>query len=119
MCSNMWARPVWRMGSCTEPASTKVKKENTGASGRSQTIRVRPFSSFFTLMRFSKEVISCAAARAASSIIRDKGLSMRCFIGPPEDRTDMRRQPWLDEYEGQTFEITWQEGRVSTSRDVH
>jgi hypothetical protein len=40
-----------------------VKKEKTGASGRSQMTMVRPFGSFFTVTRFSKDAISWAAAR--------------------------------------------------------
>jgi hypothetical protein len=40
-----------------------VKKENTGASGRSQIRRVKPFGNFLTVMRFSNDVISCAVAR--------------------------------------------------------
>src|ERR1039458_6928238 len=58
MCSNMCARPVLPMGSCTEPASTCVKNENTGASGRSQMMMVRPLESFLTVVRFSKEARS-------------------------------------------------------------
>src|ERR1700690_4598656 len=58
MCSNMCARPVLPIGSCTDPASTCVKKENTGASGRSQMITVKPFASFLTVVRFSKEARS-------------------------------------------------------------
>src|SRR5580700_6586380 len=64
MCSNMCARPVLPIGSCTEPASTWVKNENTGASGRSQMMMVRPFASFLTVVRFSKEARSCAKASA-------------------------------------------------------
>src|SRR5208282_6615208 len=41
---------------------------------------------------------------------------MRYFIGPPEDEPDMRRQPWLDEHEGQKFEITWRAGKLSNPR---
>src|ERR1017187_355949 len=58
MCSNMCARPVLPMGSCTEPASTCVKNENTGASGRSQMMMVRPLASFLTVVRFSNEARS-------------------------------------------------------------
>src|ERR1700730_11508490 len=58
MCSNMCARPVLPVGSCTEPASTCVKNENTGASGRSQMMMVRPLASFFTVVRFSNEARS-------------------------------------------------------------
>src|ERR1700686_2018530 len=55
MCSNMCAKPVLPMGSCTEPASTCVKNEKTGASGRSQMMTVSPLGSFFTVVRFSNE----------------------------------------------------------------
>ena len=46
------------MGSCAEPASTWVKNEKTGASGRSQMTTVSPLASFLTVMRFSKEATS-------------------------------------------------------------
>src|SRR5271156_4636745 len=117
MCSNMWARPVLPMGSCVEPASTMVKKEKTGASGRSQMRMVRPFGNFLTVMRFSKEATSCAAARAAKKRMRTSGLSMRCFIGPPkglDGHSDKHsEQPCLDECAGQKFEITWRTGKLS------
>src|SRR5208282_3032521 len=118
MCSNMWARPVLPMGSCVEPASTMVKKEKTGASGRSQMRMVRPFGSFLTVMRFSKDATSWAEAKAVRKRMRSVGLSMRCFIGPPKDRTDIPdkhvlKQPCLDECAGQKFEITWPTGRLS------
>src|SRR4029077_11436423 len=58
MCSNMCARPVLPMGSCTEPASTCVKNEKTGASARSQMMMVSPLASFFTVVRFSNEARS-------------------------------------------------------------
>src|SRR6202521_6400469 len=85
MCSNMCARPVLPMGSCTEPASTCVKNENTGASGRSQIMMVRPLASFFTVVRFSNEARSWPRATEHSTkqtttvCIRVK----RDFILPP------------------------------------
>src|SRR5271157_5613131 len=86
MCSNMCARPVLPMGSCTEPASTWVKKEKTGASGRSQMMMVRPFASFLTVVRFSKEARSWPRA----SEHRTKQTTTVCievrrdFIQPPQ-----------------------------------
>src|SRR5450631_4626952 len=62
MCSNMCARPVLPMGSCTDPASTCVKNEKTGASGRSQMMTVSPLASFFTVVRFSNKATSCPSA---------------------------------------------------------
>src|SRR5271167_2258209 len=93
MCSNMCANPVLLMGSCTEPASTWVKNENTGASGRSQTMKVSPLSSFLTVVRFSKEARSCASASAE----RTKQTSTMCaevkrdFIQPPSTTSKIRR----------------------------
>ena len=55
------------MGSCTEPASTCVKKEKTGASGRSQMMMVIPFDSFFTVMRFSNEAMSWRESERAEN----------------------------------------------------
>src|SRR6202158_1036179 len=85
MCSNMCARPVLPMGSCTEPASTCVKNENTGASGRSQMMMVRPLASFFTVVRFSNEARSCPTASEHSTkqttiVCRE---IKRYFILPP------------------------------------
>src|SRR5271169_3126838 len=111
MCSNMWARPVAPIGSCTEPASTKVKKEKTGASGRSQIISVRPLGSFLTVMRFSKEATSWAAAMAASRKRIAVSLRARCFMGPPV-WTDIQRYV-LDGHAGQKFESTWGRGGLS------
>src|SRR4051794_34414159 len=79
MCSNMWASPVSPIGSCTEPASTRVKKENTGASGRSQINTVRPFSNFLTVTRFSKEAMSWATTKVVSSRIATRNLIVGCF----------------------------------------
>src|SRR5208337_2850029 len=92
MCSNMCARPVLPMGSCTEPASTCVKNENTGASGRSQMMMVRPLASFFTVVRFSKEAKSWPRAiehstkQTTSVCIEVK----RTFILPPRPTTKIR-----------------------------
>src|SRR5579859_450408 len=60
MCSNMWARPVIPVTSWTDPTLTWVKKEKTGASGRSMISTVRPLGSFLTVIRFSKEATSWA-----------------------------------------------------------
>src|SRR6201997_2527982 len=79
----MWARPVARRGSCEEPASTSVKKEKTGASGRSHTKSVRPLGSFFTVMRFSNDATSCARAKLERRKRTTAVLKVRRFIGPP------------------------------------
>src|SRR5271165_4914723 len=60
-----------------------VKKEKTGASGRSQMRMVRPFGSFLTVMRFSKDATSWAAARAVRTRMEKAASSARCFIEPP------------------------------------
>src|SRR5260370_13410210 len=89
MCSNMWARPVLPMGSCTEPASTCVKKENTGASGRSQMMTVMPLASFLTVVRFSNDARSWLKASEQST----KQTTIVCievdrdFILPPQRTT--------------------------------
>src|SRR5580658_6470408 len=88
MCSNMCASPVLSIGSCTEPTLTCVKKENTGASGRSQIMTVSPLASFLTVVRFSKELRSCPRASEQStkhtrSVCRK---IMRDFIRPPKQR---------------------------------
>src|SRR5208282_2332077 len=89
MCSNMCARPVLPIGSCTEPASTCVKDEKTGASGRSQRMMVSPLASFFTVVRFSNEARSWPKASEHSTkqttivcirVVRD-------FILPPRRNT--------------------------------
>src|ERR1700689_3675654 len=118
MCSNMWAKPVLPMGSCEEPASTIVKKEKTGASGRSQITMVSPFGSFLTVMSFSKDATSCAAARAVRMrrSTRARGRSMRYIIGPPKDWAKLHGRTFWDNHlgcEGQKFEITWRAGRLS------
>src|SRR6476646_4355188 len=109
MCSNMWARPVWPMGSCAEPAFTGVLKEKTGASGRSQITTVRPLSSFLTVIRFSKADRSCATAIADSTRSTATDLSARYFIGPP-----LRLDRTLQE----ELEVTWPEGKLSNLTDV-
>src|SRR5258708_30883756 len=70
MCSNMCARPVLPIGSCTDPAFTLVLNENTGALlGRTQTITVSPLASFLTVTRLSKAARSCAEHAAAIAAI--------------------------------------------------
>src|SRR5450631_673716 len=61
----MCASPDCPPGSFASPAFTIVQNENTGASGLSQTIRVRPFGNTFVVIRFSKLARSCAAADTA------------------------------------------------------
>src|ERR1039458_7394670 len=97
MCSNMCASPVLSMGSCTEPASTCVKKEKTGASGRSQMMTVSPLASFFTVVRFSKEVRSWPRASEHST----KQTTIVCmevkraFILPPKLNDDQHQKSKL------------------------
>src|SRR4030088_950609 len=107
------------MGSCTEPASTRVKKEKTGASGRSQTRMVRPFGSFLTVIRFSKDAMSWAAASADSRRSKATILATWRFIGPP--RLDRPYQTniaggctyWTD-IQRRSFESTWRRGGCQT-----
>src|SRR5579864_4854296 len=102
------------MGSCAEPASTSVKKENTGASGRSQIMRVRPFGNFLTVMRFSNDSTSCASAKEdrrkrTASIFR-----IWCFIGPPAiSLTDMY---WTD-VRGRSLKLRGGKGSCQTCLD--
>src|SRR5438094_162979 len=85
----MCARPVLPIGSWTEPVSTLVKNEKTGAvSGRWQTIAVRPFGSFLTVTRFSKEARSCAEQSAAKTNIRARDFRARDIKPPGELDTD-------------------------------
>src|SRR5260221_3569641 len=90
MCSNMCARPVLPIGSCTEPASTCVKNENTGASGRSQIMIVSQLSSFFTVVRFSNEARSWPRTKEQSTK-HTTNVSIeikRDFIQPPKRNND-------------------------------
>src|ERR1700730_14711279 len=92
MCSNMCARPVLSIGSCTDPASTCAPKEITGASGRSQILLVSPLANFFTAVRFSKEARSCPRASehtTQQTAIVSKQF-MRTFILPPGSRCCFR-----------------------------
>src|SRR5579884_2327258 len=100
MCSNMCARPVSPLGSCAEPASTRVKKEKTGASGRSQTRSVRPLGNCFTVILFSNEAMSWAAASVDSRTRHRRTREKRDFIGPPQ-----RGEP--------VIEITCAKGKLS------
>src|SRR5215467_13067143 len=83
MCSNMCARPVLPMGSCTDPASTWVKKEKTGASGRSQITTVSPLSSFLMVVRFSNEARFWAKTREVTTKHIAIVEVIRYFIVPP------------------------------------
>src|ERR1700722_5183426 len=108
MCSNMWASPVSPMGSCDDPASTKVKKEKTGASGRSQIRSVNPLGSFLTVMRFSNDATSWDAARVVRPAISKASMNMWRFI------FNLRAISIpLDGHAGQKFESTWPGGRLS------
>src|ERR1700739_2249521 len=83
----MWARPVLPIGSCTDPASTCVKNENTGASGRSHTITVSPFSSFLTVVRFSNDATSWPKTNEEITRQTTSVEIKRGFILPPRWQT--------------------------------
>src|SRR5208282_2197469 len=104
------------MGSWAEPASTNVKKEKTGASGRSQTRRVRPLSSFFTVMRFSKDATSWVAASVVRNRRNANRANVRCFIGPPTGEptgTNLRQITSCG-----TLKLRGERGRCQTSEHV-
>src|SRR5208283_3741548 len=85
MCSIMCASPVSLRGSCAEPASTSVKNEKTGASGRCHRTTVSPLGRVFTETRFSYEDKSCAASDiAAANRSRQINLENQCFIVPQQ-----------------------------------
>src|SRR5208282_5140969 len=105
MCSNMCARPVLPMGSCTEPASTWVKNENTGASGRSQMMMVSPLASFFTVVRFSKEAKSWPRASEHST----KQTAIVCI----EVKRDFILPPKPNHVGTLKIEVTCRQGRLS------
>ena len=77
----MWARPVIPGTSRSAPTSTWVKKEKTGATGRSQTSTVSPFSSFLTVIFFSKDATSWADAQRTERTSAAVATSLR--ITPP------------------------------------
>src|SRR5208283_1956901 len=84
MCSIMCASPVSLRGSCAEPASTSVKNEKTGASGRCHRTMVSPLVKVFTETRFSYEDKSCAISGiAAANRSRQINLENQYFIVPP------------------------------------
>src|SRR5580700_11019957 len=129
MCSNMWASPVARIGSWAEPASTRVKKEKTGASGRSQISSVRPLGSFFTVMRLSKVATSWAEARIAieNTIASRRRVSARCcrwrcFIPRPFVKPVIWRGldtdiDWTAD-KGRCLKSTWAKGGLSNWRQT-
>src|ERR1700687_327343 len=108
MCSNMCARPVLPMGSCTEPASTCVKNEKTGASGRSQMMMVSPLASFFTVVRFSNEARSWLRAIEHST----KQTAIVCI----RVERDFILPPRLSNNWHQKVEVTWRQGRLSNDQ---
>jgi len=57
-------------GSWVEPMFTYVKKEKTGASGRSMIRMVSPFGSFLMEIRFSKDARSCATVTEVKNRVR-------------------------------------------------
>src|SRR5438552_17105394 len=104
------------MGSCAEPASTRVKKEKTGASGRSQIRRVMPFGSFLTVMRFSKDATSCARAKAERRKKTAAAFRVWCFIKPPASSST--HMCWTD-VQGRSLKVRVGKGSCQTcsSRD--
>src|SRR6266851_2729686 len=124
MCSNMCARPVLPTFSWAEPASTWVTKEKTGASGRSMRTMVSPLGRVFTVMRFSKEAMSWAAAVAASERKRISFLMLEQYYtqvknkrplhhGGPETR---RRARWATFYFDFLVSASFGVGRWSLSQ---
>src|SRR5436309_1764426 len=83
------------MGSWVEPASTRVKNEKTGASGRSQMITVRPLGSFLTVTRFSNEATSWAAVKPAKTTRITHSCRVRLFIEPPSAGLDFPDKTYL------------------------
>src|SRR5271166_6341527 len=110
MCSNMCASPVLPIGSCTDPASTCVKNENTGASGRSQMITIRPFANLFTVVCFSKEARSwpkVSEQKMKQTAKKTTTVSVnRNFILPPRQYCPK-------------FETTWRQGNLSNRHAVN
>src|SRR5271157_3995439 len=103
MCSIMCASPVSLRGSCAEPASTSVKNENTGASGRRQRTIVSPLDRVFTETRFSYDDRSCAASgKAAASRSRQVNLANQRFIVPPKQDLSCIR---LESYAGTDVQV--------------
>ena len=116
MCSNMCARPVLPMGSCTEPASTWVKNEKTGASGRSRITTVRPLGRVLTVMRFSKDATSCAQATTVRRRSKYERANCRVFhrTSTASGHGLTNSIPRLDGPEtGKKFHSTWEERRMS------
>src|SRR5271157_1404275 len=105
MCSIMCASPVSLRGSCAEPASTSVKNENTGASGRRHRTIVSPLGRVFTETRFSYDERSCAASgKAPASRSRQVDLANQRFIGfvPPKPDLSCIR---LESYAGTDVQV--------------
>src|SRR5262249_10598135 len=102
MCSNMCARPVMPGTSWADPTFTTVANEKTGASGRSMTMAVRPWSGLGTVVRFSYEARSCAAAAAAivRSAIAERAVRLKIascsdagvYVGAGADHSHEREQ---------------------------
>src|SRR5271157_4746741 len=132
MCSIMWGSPVLLRGSCAEPASTSVKKENTGASGRRHKTTVSPLGRVFTETRFSYDERSCAPAspkaglaggpgscaasgKAAASRSRQVNLANQRFIGfvPPKPDLSCIR---FESYAGTDVQVKWMKARRSPRR---
>src|SRR5947209_20528382 len=100
MCSNMCARPVLPIGSCTDPTSTLVKNEKTGAlSGRRQTRAVSPFGSIFTVTRCSKEARSWAEQNVAKTRTRVASLIARDIERSEERRVGKERRKQMGQGE--------------------
>ena len=66
----MWAMPVIPGTSWADPTFTWVEKEKTGASGRSQTMKVHPLGRVRTVTFFSKSARLWALAGSAAMATR-------------------------------------------------
>src|SRR5580693_7671969 len=100
-----------------------VKKEKTGASGRSQMMSVRPLGSLFTVMRFSKDATSWASAkeerrRRRTAVVRFRLFIGLGFIGPPAVERAKRAYSWTDmcwtEQQGRSLKLRGGKVRCQT-----
>src|SRR5271157_4868828 len=131
MCSIMCASPVSLRGSCAEPASTSVKNEKTGASGRRQRTIVSPLGRVFTETRFSYDDRSstpaspkaglaggpgsfAASGKAAASRSRQVNLANQRFIGFVPPKPDLS---WcnLESYAGTDVHVKWMKATAESA----
>src|SRR5208337_2299192 len=114
MCSIMCASPVSSLESWAEPASTSVKNENTGASGRRHRTTVKPLGKVFTETRFSYDERSCAASGiTAASRSRQVNLSNQPFMVPPKPDLSWLK---LESYAGTDVQVKRTKARQSPPR---